>query len=130
MEPARAGWFGRSTIDHQPSALEERTVTTEPRPVRFGYVGCGFMAQKVHLPNFSRIPGCELLALAEVRTGLRDRVADRYAIPRRYASHEEIACDPEIEAVGVSAGFTLQGQMARDLLKAGKHVFMEKPMAV
>src|SRR5947209_640359 len=26
----------------------------EQRPVRFGYVGCGFMAQKVHLPNFSQ----------------------------------------------------------------------------
>ena len=103
---------------------------TDQRPVRFGYVGCGFMAQKVHLPNFSSIPGCELLALAEVRAGLRDRVAERYGIPRRYASHEELARDPEIEAVGVSAGYALQGQMARDLLRAGKHVFMEKPMAV
>jgi len=103
---------------------------TDQRPVRFGYVGCGFMAQKVHLPNFSTIPGCELLALAEVRTGLRDRVAERYGIPRRYASHEEMARDPEIEAVGVSAGYALQGQMARDLLRAGKHVLMEKPMAV
>jgi predicted dehydrogenase len=105
-------------------------MVTEPRPVRFGYVGCGFMAQKVHLPNFSRIPGCELIALAEVRAGLRDRVADRYGVSRRYSSHEEIARDPEIEAVGVSAGYALQGQMARDLLRAGKHVFMEKPMAV
>src|SRR5215218_2915856 len=105
-------------------------MSTEKRPVRFGYVGCGFMAQKVHLPNFAAIPGCELLALAEVRTGLRDRVADRYGIACRYSSHEELARDPEIEAVGVSAGFTLQGQMARDLLRAGKHVFMEKPMAV
>ena len=68
-------------------------MTTDQRPVRFGYVGCGFMAQKVHLPNFSRIPGCELLALAEVRAGLRDRVADRYGIPRRDKSHEEMARD-------------------------------------
>jgi predicted dehydrogenase len=103
---------------------------TDVRPVRFGYIGCGFMAQKVHLPNFSTIPGCELLAVAEVRAGLRDRVADRYAIPRRYASHEELARDSEIEAVGVSAGYALQGQMASDLLRAGKHVLMEKPMAV
>jgi predicted dehydrogenase len=101
-------------------------MATEQRPVRFGYVGCGFMAQKAHLPNFHRIPGCALTALAEVRTGLRDRIADRYRIPRRYSSHEEMARDPEIEAVGVSAGYALQGQMARDLLRAGKHVFMEK----
>ena len=37
---------------------------------------------------------------------------------------------PEIEAVAVSAGFAVQGDIARDLLLAGKHVFMEKPMAV
>ena len=36
----------------------------------------------------------------------------------------------EIEAVAVSADFALQGEIAKDLLQAGKHVFMEKPMAV
>jgi predicted dehydrogenase len=100
------------------------------RPVRLGDVGCGFMAQKVHLPNFASIPGCALVALAEVRPKLRERVADRYRVPRRYESHEQLAADPEIEAVGLSAGFIAQGEMAADLLRAGKHVYMEKPMAV
>src|SRR5437016_14595789 len=98
-------------------------MATEPRPVRFGYVGCGFMAQKVHLPNFSRIPGCELIALAEVRAGLRDRIAGRYGIPRRYSSHKEIWRDPEIEAESVAPGYALQAAMARDLLGVVKHAF-------
>jgi predicted dehydrogenase len=98
--------------------------------IKLGYIGCGFMAQRVHLPNFAALPGCELVALAEVRPGLREKVADRYRIPRRYASHEELIRDAEIQAVGLSAGYVLQGQMARDALRAGKHVFMEKPMAV
>ena len=34
-------------------------------PIRLGYVGCGFMAQNAHLPNFSSLPGCQLAALAE-----------------------------------------------------------------
>ena len=34
------------------------------------------------------------------------------------------------EAIAVSAGFMVQGEIARDALLAGKHVFMEKPMAV
>ncbi len=38
--------------------------------------------------------------------------------------------DPEIEAVAVSADYVVQGNIAADLLRAGKHVFMEKPMAV
>ena len=38
--------------------------------IRLGYVGCGFMAQKVHLPNFHAIPDCDVVALAEVRQEL------------------------------------------------------------
>jgi len=99
-------------------------------PVRFAYVGCGFVGQTIHIPNFAALPDCDFIALAEPRTDLGERVAKRYGIRKLYKSHEEIAADPEIEAVGVSAPYTLQGLIAQDLLRAGKHVFMEKPMAV
>ena len=98
--------------------------------VKLGYVGCGFMAQKVHIPNFISIPDCELIALAEVRSKLGRKVQERYRIPRLYTDHLALAQDPKIEAVAVSADFALQGEIAKDLLNAGKHVFMEKPMAV
>lgn len=97
--------------------------------VRLGYVGCGFMAQKVHLPNFASIPDCELAALAEVRGDVREKVADRYGIAKRYGSHRNLAEAPDIEAVAVSAEYSLQNQIAEDLLRSGKTVFMEKPMA-
>lgn len=100
------------------------------KKVNFGYVGCGFMAQKVHIPNFRSIPRCNFLAIAEVRTKLGRRVQERYKIPRLYPSHIELAEDDEIEAVGISGPFHVQGYIARDMLKAGKHVFVEKPMAV
>ena len=99
-------------------------------PIKMGYVGCGFMAQKVHIPNFVSIPDCELVALAEVRTELGRKVQARYSVPRLYPHHLDLAVAPDIEAVAVSADFSLQGEIARDLLAAGKHVFMEKPMAV
>jgi predicted dehydrogenase len=99
-------------------------------PIRTGYVGCGFIAQNVHLPNFASLPEIKLMALAEVRPQLGQAVADHYHIPKVYSSHLALAEDPEIEAVGVSAGFAQQGEMAADLLRAGKHVFMEKPMAI
>jgi predicted dehydrogenase len=98
--------------------------------VKIGYVGCGFMAQKVHLPNFANTPDCELVALAEVRPKLGEKVRSRFGIPLLYKDHLELASNPEIEAVAVSADFALQGDIAMDLLRAGKHVFMEKPMAV
>ncbi len=99
-------------------------------PLKVGYVGCGFMAQKVHIPNLTMMPEVELVALAEVRSALGRKVQARFRIPRLYRDHLELAADPEIEAVCVSAAFDVQGEIARDLLLAGKHVFMEKPMAV
>jgi predicted dehydrogenase len=104
--------------------------TTAREPVRFAYVGCGFVAQTIHIPNFASLPNCKFLGLAEVRPELGREVAARFGIPKVYPSHEEIAADPEIEAVGVSGPYALQGKIAEDLLRAGKHVFMEKPMAV
>ena len=99
-------------------------------PVKLGYVGCGFMAQKVHIPNSLRISECDLVAIAEVRAELGQKVQDRYRVPKLYKDHLELAADSEIEAVAVSADFALQGEIAKDLLSAGKCVFMEKPMAV
>jgi len=100
------------------------------KQVKMGYVGCGFMAQRVHIPNLVSLPQCELVAIAELRQELGRKVQARYAIPRLYHDHRDLAQDPDIEAVGVSAHFAVQGEIAIDLLRAGKHVFMEKPMAV
>ena len=110
--------------------MTNATAGDQTRRIRLGYVGCGFMAQKVHLPNFSSIPGCDLLALAEVRPELGRKVQARYGIPRLYPDHHAMLADPDVEAIAVSAAFTVQGEIARDALLAGKDVFMEKPMAV
>ena len=100
------------------------------KTIRLGYVGCGFMAQKVHIPNLCSIPGCDLIALAELRQELGKKVQAHFAIPKFYPNHQAMLADPEIDAIAVSAAFMVQGQIARDALLAGKHVFMEKPMAV
>ena len=98
--------------------------------LRLGYVGCGFMAQKVHLPNLASIPECRVVALAEVRRRLGHKVQARFGIPRLYPDHEALLGDPEVDAVAVSADLMVQGEIAREALLAGKHVFMEKPMAI
>lgn len=98
--------------------------------IRVGYVGAGFMAQKVHIPNLAAIPGCELIALAEARPELGRKIQAHHSIPKLYASHEDLLKDPDVQAIAVSAGFMAQAQIAHDALLAGKDVFMEKPMAV
>lgn len=74
-------------------------------PLRLGYVGCGFMAQKVHLPNLTNIPECQVVAMTELRPKLGALVRERYHIPVLYSDHLELAADREIEAAGVSAAF-------------------------
>jgi len=98
--------------------------------LRMGYVGCGFMAQKVHIPNILSIAECELAALAEVRPQLGAKVQQRFGIPTLYSSHLELANDASIQAVAVSGHYAVQGEIAIDLLRAGKDVFVEKPMAI
>jgi predicted dehydrogenase len=88
------------------------------------------MGQGVHIPNFAALPNVELVALAETRPKLGELVQKRWGFRTLHRSHHEIAQDPEVAAVGVSAGMSAQGEIARDLARAGKHVFMEKPMAI
>src|SRR5262245_45176337 len=104
--------------------------TTERRPIRLGYVGCGTMAQRVHIPNFASLADCRIVALAEVRAEIGERVQARYGIPRLYRDHRALLDDREVDAIGVSAAQGLQSEIARDCLAAGKPVFMEKPMAI
>lgn len=99
-------------------------------PIRLGYVGCGYMAQKVHLPNLISLPNCQVLALAELRQDLGRQVQARFGIPRLYPDHAAMLADPDLDAIAVSAHFGIQGEIARDALLAGKDVFMEKPMAI
>jgi predicted dehydrogenase len=103
---------------------------TAERAIRIGYVGAGTLAQKVHLRNLTALPEFDVVALAEARPSVGRRVQERFAIPRLYASHDELATDPEVEAVVISTHFATQGEIAIAMLNAGKDVLVEKPMAV
>lgn len=97
--------------------------------VKIGFAGLGFMGQVAHLRNYLMNPDCEVIAVAEPRQRLARLVAERYGIPRVYASHLELAEDPDVEAVVASQPHALNGYISIPLLEAGKSVFVEKPMA-
>lgn len=99
------------------------------KKVKIGFVGAGFMSQLAHLPSFVESEGCEVVALAELRPKLREKVADKYRIPKRYSSHKELAEDEEVEAVVALFHYLLNAEVASYLLEKGKDVMVEKPMA-
>ena len=97
--------------------------------VNIGIIGAGFIGQIAHLANYAAISDCRVMALAELRPNLRRQVAKRFNIRRTYESHRELLDDDRIDAVVVVTARPHLGPIALDCLRAGKHVFTEKPMS-
>lgn len=112
--------------DHPVEGGAPRSART---PVRIGVVGAGFMGQLAHIANYAEVEGCHIVALADLRSDLRRRVAERHRIPRTYSTHWELLEDREVEAVVVVTPRPALGPIVLDCLRARKHVLSEKPMA-
>lgn len=97
--------------------------------VRIGFVGVGSMGQCAHLKNYVTVPECEVVAIAEMRQKLAKRVAEKYGIPRVYATHEEMLANEKLDGIVAAQQFTRHGVIVPQLLKAGVPVFTEKPLA-
>ena len=80
--------------------------------------------------NFASLPGARLAALCDSDSERLKRTAARYAGVRTCEKVEDVAGDPEIQAVVVSASAASHYTLARTLLIAGKDVFVEKPLAL
>jgi predicted dehydrogenase len=98
-------------------------------PVRIAFAGVGYMGQVAHLRNYVNREDCQVVAIAEPRPELARKVAQVYGIPKIYTDHRELLDDPEVQAVVASQPHLRNGHIAIPLLRAGKHVFVEKPMA-
>lgn len=97
--------------------------------IRIGFVGVGGMGQAAHLRNFSMVPECEVTALADIKQDMAHKVAARWAVPRVYASHDEMLAAEELDAIVASQPFNRHGVLLPDLFKVGVPVFIEKPIA-
>ncbi|HET6486603.1 MAG TPA: Gfo/Idh/MocA family oxidoreductase [Spirochaetia bacterium] len=96
---------------------------------RIGFVGVGGMGQCAHLKNYVTVPDCEVVALAELRPDLGKAVAARYGIPNVYQDHEKMLASEKLDAIVASQPFWRHGTLIPELLKTGKPVFTEKPLA-
>ena len=99
------------------------------KKVRIGFVGVGGMGQGAHLRNYVMVPNCEVVALAEVKPKLAKAVAAKWGVPKVYASHEEMLAKEQLDGIVAAQQFTRHGTLVPELLKAGKPVLTEKPIA-
>ncbi len=90
--------------------------------------GCGWI-QDFHARGVLAHPSGRLVAVANWREASARAFAERYGIPRVTTDWEALAADPEIDAAIVATPNALHAPQAIALLRGGKHVLVEKPMA-
>lgn len=98
--------------------------------VRVGIIGSQFQAD-CHAASIAMIESeMSVVAVASPTVGNAQALAKRYKIPRVYTDYRELATDPEIEAVTITAPNGLHCEMTVAMAQAGKHVICEKPLCV
>jgi polar amino acid transport system substrate-binding protein len=98
--------------------------------VSLGVIGAGNFARGVLLPRFKENASVSLRAVATARGMTATAVAKQFGIPTCAGSAAEILADPSVNAVLIATRHNLHGPVVAAALKAGKHVFVEKPLCL
>jgi predicted dehydrogenase len=100
------------------------------RPLKVGVIGCGVAACDLHLPALRRIDEAEVVALADPSPAALDGAGERFGVDRRAGDYRELLADGSIDAVCAAVPAHLHTEVALEALDAGKHVLIEKPLAL
>lgn len=96
--------------------------------VRIGLVGCGGFGES-HLEAFRAVRNAQVAAAFDIDRARAEAMAQRFGIPRVCSSLEEICMLPELDAIDVVTPEESHREPVLKALRAGKHVFVEKPLA-
>jgi len=100
----------------------------EVERVRVGVIGLGIIGRR-HLADYSKRGDVEVVAVADVDRGALENSAKQYNVPHAYTDFRQLLKHDEIQAVDVCLHNNLHAPVAVEALRAGKHVFVEKPLA-
>ena len=100
------------------------------RRVKWGIISTATIAIEDVIPALITSKYCNVQAIASRSIDSAKKVAEQFAIPKVYASYDELLKDKEIEAVYIPLPNHLHVEWAIKSLHAGKHVLVEKPIAL
>jgi predicted dehydrogenase len=103
-------------------------VSQGERPVHVGVVGLGYWGPNL-ARNFAAIPGARLTWLCDASELARARQAQAFPDARTTAELDELLGDPELDAVVLATPVPTHAELAVRVAQAGKHCFVEKPLA-
>ena len=97
--------------------------------VNIGVIGCGYWGQNL-VRTFSQMKGVRLMAVAELDEKRIAYLNEYYPNVTVYRSHRELLAEPKIDAVVVATPASDHYAVGMEALKAGKHLFVEKPLTL
>ncbi len=98
-------------------------------PMRVGVLGMGAISQIVHLPILSEREDATVVAVADSDTPKAETIASRFGVPR-VLSDQELIQDDDVQAAVICTPNHLHESLAIAALEAGKHVLVERPLAL
>jgi len=97
------------------------------RQVKIGVIGCGEIAQWMHLPFLTELPGFEVAAVCDISRRVVQYAGDRFGADQRFTDYHQLLERSDVEAVLIAT--LIHSDPAIAAAEAGKHVLVEKPMA-
>jgi len=98
-------------------------------PIKVGVVGCGYWGPNL-IRNLRAVPGCQLVAVCDPDAERIRHVQSLYPEVQAVPNHEELLRLRQLDAVVIAAPPRWHHPIAKASLLAGKHTFVEKPMAL
>jgi predicted dehydrogenase len=99
------------------------------RRLRAAVIGTGFMGG-AHIEGLRRIEGVDVVGVASANPELANETATRAAIPRAYNDWRDVLDDPSVDVVHNCTPNNLHHEVNLAVIRAGKHIFSEKPLAM
>lgn len=97
--------------------------------VKIGVIGSQFEAD-IHCASVAQGKWGEVVAIASPTVGNAQKLAMEYGVAKSFTDYHEMLKDPDIQLVTITAPNRLHCQITLDAAAAGKHVVVEKPMAM
>ena len=97
-------------------------------PVRIGVVGLGYWGPNL-VRNLHEVAGAEVAWMCDLRRDMLDNLGRRFPAVRQTRDYRDVLADDSVDAVAVVTPVCTHFELAMEALEAGKHVFVEKPLA-
>lgn len=97
--------------------------------LNWGIIGCGNVTEKKSGPAFNKVNNAKLMAVMRRNGDKAKDYAQRHKVPHYYTDANQLINSPEVNAIYVATPPSTHAQYAIAAMRAGKPVYVEKPMA-